>query len=182
LLDLASHHVDLLHYLLGRSVEEVIARTSSGRAEADDAVVSLRLDSGLVVQSLFSLGAMDEDRIEIYGRAGKLTVDRYRDWSPVITDPARQWERFSGLKRSLRKMVHAPYAWRKFRSVGHEPSYREALLRFVAAAGGGDTVEIPSLEDGYRSLEVIEAAEESARTGRPIALTAPSTARPHRRS
>jgi len=58
---------------------------------------------------------------------------------------------------------------RKLRSAGGEPSYRAALAHFVTAARSGRPAH-PDLLDGYRSLAVITAAEESAATGRTTAV------------
>jgi predicted dehydrogenase len=140
LLDLGSHHMDLVRWFLGREVEEVRASCRSQRLEQDTAVVELRLAGGLMVQSFFSQNAGDQDRFEVYGEAGKVALERYRSW------------------RGARYLV------RKLLSPHREPSYRAAWAHFVEAAGRGQGAS-PSLEDGYRSLEVIAAAEESARTG-----------------
>ena len=61
-------------------------------------------------------------------------------------------------------------AWRVRRPVGGsaEPSYAAAMAAFVAQARGGPA-EAASLDDGLRSLAIVLAAEESARTGRPVA-------------
>ncbi|HEY6084599.1 MAG TPA: Gfo/Idh/MocA family oxidoreductase, partial [Nitrospira sp.] len=64
--------------------------------------------------------------------------------------------------RYLRRKLFAPW---------HEPSYRDALELFLHAVRGQGAVT-PDLWDGYRSLEVVCAAETSAHTGRPVALAA----------
>lgn len=145
LLDLASHHVDLARWLFGREVEEVRASCRSERLEADTATVELRLAGGLLVQSFFSQNAGDQDQFEVSGEAGRIAVDRYRSW------------------RGVRYLVQ------KLLSPNREPSYRAAWKHFEEAVqrGGGAS---PDLEDGYRSLEVIVAAEDAARTGATVAL------------
>ena len=50
-----------------------------------------------------------------------------------------------------------------------ERSFEAALARFVAAARTGRPGE-PNLADGLRSLAVVLAAEESARTGRAVTV------------
>jgi predicted dehydrogenase len=62
-----------------------------------------------------------------------------------------------------------PYLVKKLRSPWHEPSYREALSTFASAACRHDGVS-PDFWDGYRSLEVICAAEQSAKTGQSVSL------------
>ncbi len=169
LLDLASHHVDLVQYLFDRPVEEVSARIAATRCEGDTATLDLRLGGGLLVQSFFSLSAIDEHYFEIYGQGAKLTIDRYRDWAPRLTESASQWSRFAGVKGSLGQLGHISNFFKRRMSVGHEPSYHESLLRFVRSVRG-ERVDFPDLLAGYRSLEVIEAAEESARTGATVTV------------
>ena len=48
-------------------------------------------------------------------------------------------------------------------------SRRRALKLFVALTRG-ESVDAPTLEDGMRSLEVVLAAEKSAREGQPVSL------------
>ncbi|MBM3888539.1 MAG: Gfo/Idh/MocA family oxidoreductase [Verrucomicrobia bacterium] len=229
LLDLASHHVDLVRFWFGREVREVSATVRSQRWEADTATVELRLANGLVVQSSFSLSAVDEDRFEIHGRAGNLRVDRYHSWGVTLrsndavaaaphpnplptgvgrgrgSSPEDQANYLVGAKPAASAFPlpsHArgegqgegsrPWissasfrlggaggarAWlrqgrfliNKLLSPQRELSYGAALARFAAAARANQPTG-PDFEDGYRSLAVVIAAEESARVGRVVAL------------
>ncbi|HEX8648026.1 MAG TPA: Gfo/Idh/MocA family oxidoreductase [Thermoleophilaceae bacterium] len=168
LLDLGSHHADLVHFLLGEPVREVFAEVRSQRAEDDSATVELRLGSGLLVQSLFSLAAIDEERFEVYGTEGKLTVDRCYALDVEIRPATRERDRLRRLGRGLRSLRHASFMVTRTRAPACEPSYPLALERFVAAVRGEAAAE-PDLLDGYRSLAVVAAAMESARTGAPVA-------------
>lgn len=143
LLDLASHHVDLVHFLLRQEVREVFARVSSVAEDGDTATLELRLATGLPVQTLVSLAAPDEDRVEIHGLDGRLTIDRHRN-------------------RHLSDRLFAR---------SRERSFEAALASFGVAARAGLPSE-PDLADGFRSLRVVLAAEESARTGRSVAVEA----------
>jgi len=167
LLDLASHHVDLVHFLFEERICEVWSGLRSQRSEGDSAMLYLRLDSGLLVQSFFSMNAVDEDRFEIYGQAGKLTVDRYRSLNVEITNPTYDFYRLKRLWKGLWSLVRSPYLLEKILAPSSEPSYRAALGHFVDAAVSNQPAS-PDLLDGYRSLAVIEAAEKSARTGRVV--------------
>lgn len=169
LLDLASHHVDLVHFIFGQEVRSVFAEVRSQQSEGDSTALQLRLADGLPVQSFFSLSAIEEDRLEIYGQAGKLTVDRYHSLDVEITDPKRTGARFARLRHGIRSLAHSPYALRKILAPTNEPSYQASLTHFVAAARAGRPAS-PDFRDGYRSLAVIDAAEESARTGRAVSL------------
>jgi predicted dehydrogenase len=135
----------------------------------DCPLLQLRLDNGLPVQSFVSMGTVEEDRFEIYGRSGKLTIDRHRSLAIEITDPAID---FSGLRhfaRGLRSLLRSPYLPDKILAPMRERSYQEALSHFVAAARANRPTP-PDPWDGYRSLAVIEAAEESARTARGVSV------------
>lgn len=170
LLDLASHHIDLVRFLFQQDVRTVSADIESCRTEHDTAMLHLRLAGGFPVQSYFSLCAVDEDRFEIYGQTGKLTVDRYRSLDVEIVNAEGTSSRFRRMTQQLRPFMNAPYLLKKLRSPWHEPSYREALSRFISVVRGCEKAS-PDLLDGYRSLEVIDAAEESAKTGRVVDVT-----------
>ena len=173
LLDLASHHIDLLHFLFGQTVHEVFAELRSQRSEDDGAMLQLRLAGGLIVQCWFSLTAVEEDRFEVYGQAGKLTVDRYRSLDAEITEVTRKFARFAQVRRKLRALVCNPSLLGKIVAPRREPSYRAALAHFVSAVRAGRPTS-PDFWDGYRSLAVIAAAEESARTGHVVVLPDPA--------
>lgn len=170
LLDLGSHHVDLVRHLFGEPVVEVSAEARSRRSEDDTVTVSLRMATGLVVQSLFAFGSADTERFEIVGSDGTLTVDRRRHQDAVIERPGDRRSRLGSIARAL---ASAPYVLEKRRVPGHEPSHRIAFERFVAAIRG-EVVTSPDLDDGRSCLAIVDAAERSARSGRPVTLPVPA--------
>jgi predicted dehydrogenase len=167
LLDLGSHHFDLLPYLLGAPVREVRANVRSVTTEDDCAAVTMRLDNGVVVQSLFHIGLHPEDRIEVYGRAGTLVADRLRSLRPEVTDGAAPASRLGRLRRTLAQAMASPLLRDDALAPAREPSYKPALRHFVDCIRAGRPPS-PSLWDGRRSLGIVLTAEESARTGRPV--------------
>jgi len=169
LLEMASHHIDLVRFLFGQEVRDVFAALRSQRSEGDSAMLQLRLAGGLLVQSFFSMSAVEEDRFEIYGQAGKLTIDRYRSLDVEITDSTRKLTRFELLGSGLSSLFRSSYPLQKIVTPSREASYRRALAHFVAAARVNRPA-FPDFMDGYRSLAVVEAAEESVTTGRVISL------------
>ncbi len=169
LLDLASHHIDLVHFLFEPPVCEMYAELRSQHSENDSAMLQLRLADGVPVQAFFAMNAVEEDRFEIYGQAGKLMVDRYHSLEATITEPTQDLSRLSLIQNSLRSLARTPLQLRKLLMPHREPSYRVALTHFVSAIRTGQLVG-PDLWDGYRSLAVIEAAELSARTRQPVVL------------
>ena len=167
LFDLGSHHIDLVHHFFDCGIHSVNAETEPDRGES--ASLDLRLGNGVRVQSFFSLAAVEEDRIEIYGREGKLSVDRHLSWSVQVAEGTNRSVRLRQLGNLFRSLAHLPYLLEKRRAAAFEPSYRDALNAFVSAAREGRGVK-PDLNDGYRSLMVVRAALESANTGQRIRL------------
>ncbi len=164
LLRLASHHIDLVRFIFDQEIEEVFAELEPQESSHDSATLSLKLVNGLSVQSFFSTQAVEEDRVEIYGRYGKLWVDRYASLDVEKEDASRQGARFKKIARFFQSLEHSPYLIEKQFSPGyHEPSYKKALIHFMDSIKNHAAGQ-PNLWEGYQSLAVVNAAEESART------------------
>jgi predicted dehydrogenase len=177
LLDLGSHHVDLVHFLLGEEVSTVHAQTSTAHTEDDTATLQMRLANDVLVSGIFSFGGVDQDRIEIFGDRAMLRVDRYLSTACEIIPR-------DGRRARLRQVSNAlSFVWRprailsKLRVPGNDPSYRAALEHFVQSAGAGTPCS-PDFSDGLRALQVISAAEQSARLGQWVDVAAAGAARP----
>ena len=110
---------------------------------------------------------IEEDRVEVYGPKGKLAIDRSASVEARITGPTRRLGRLADLAEALRFATRPGYLVQKLRSPLAEPSYAVALGRFVAAVRTG-TPAAPDLDDGYRSLAVVIAAEEAVRGGQSV--------------
>ena len=176
LLNLGSHHFDLVHFLFASPVREVSAQLRSQRSRDDSAAVQLRLADDTLVQSFFSMNTVQEDRFEVYGDAGKLVIDRYRGGATVeISAGESAGGRLERLAPALRWLAQGPSMLRRSLAPAGEPSYRAALQHFINAVRAGRPAS-PDLTDGYRSLMLVEAAEESAATGRTVALPEPAGA------
>lgn len=179
LLDLASHHIDLVRFIFDAEVEEVFARTDTIQSEEDTATLDLRLGGGVTAQSFFSLRSVEENQIELLGTEGRLRVDLYRSAGVEFAAPFRDADAkafVTGLPET---------AWRRAsqiiasRTVGSPLTcaYRAALVEFVRAASSGEKAAC-TLEDGYASLATIDAAEQSVRTNAPVRLSAAPAAAP----
>lgn len=164
LLDLASHHVDLLRWFLNDEIEHVQATLGSARTEHDSAQLQCTTRGGVEVQSVFSFRAWRADYLQFIGEHGTLRVDRHSP--PIMLQLGRRWG--YGI-RQVRLAPTAPVAaWRVQRLLhrSSEPSYRGSLSAFVQMLQGRVPLgELASLTDGLRSLEVLLAAEKSAGTG-----------------
>ena len=152
-LDLATHHVDLCRFLLGEEVADAELEEWGVHFDGDSALLRMRMQSGVRVESFFSLCAVSDDQCEITGDKGRLVIDRYagdlRFVAPRQSQSmrARLGRESVGLLRAAKRVLQSP----------GEPSYRAAMSRFVRAIGE-NSVALPDLTDGYRALEIVLGA------------------------
>ncbi len=172
LLELGSHHIDLFHFICGAEVASVSARIWTETSDNDCALVDLISEDGLTLQSFFSLSSTEEDVIEIYGTGGKIKIDRYHLEAAQFFSVSHQQARWQGVLGQLGSCLPRPRVVRKLFAPWHEPSYAVSWRRFVAAVQGGSTEGCATLEDGLRCMTVLDAAERSAREGRPVSSAA----------
>jgi myo-inositol 2-dehydrogenase/D-chiro-inositol 1-dehydrogenase len=165
LLDLASHHIDLVRFLLNTDIRDVACDLQSRLTEDDTAFLRLRFVNGAAGQLFFSFCASDEDQFEIYGTAAKLTVNRCHAMTVQRTGPTSATRRADQLRYCRESLMQIGYGLARRRAFGHEPSWQMALERFTAAVRGQCPAE-PDFHDGYQSLKIVLAAEEAALNSR----------------
>ncbi len=165
--DLASHHVDLLRWLLDDEIEVVNARIASTRTEDDSATLALTMRSGVEVQMYVSFRAGPADFLEFIGERGMLRIDRY-GVAPTLKLTRRLGY---GVRSAHRRPTidAAALRLRRFVQPSYEPSFRAALADFVQRIHGRP-VQVATIEDGARSLAAVLAAMESAQRQAPIVL------------
>lgn len=165
LLDLASHHIDLVQWMLADTVEKVDARISSDQTEHDTATLSLSMRGGAFVQGFFSYRSARADYLEFIGERATLRVDRHQ---PMFSLRASR-----RMGYGTRAQIVAPsvslFASRLRRMVrpSSEPSYRRALTAFVDAIRGAPA-RLPDFQEAARVLDVILAAEVSTGVPAPV--------------
>jgi len=167
LLDLASHHIDLLRWFLSDEVATTEASIDSDLTDHDSVRLEMTMRAGTQVQSWFSCRTALSDWFEFAGEHATLRVDRHR---PRLS--LRVPRRLGYGVRTARVAPSAAIAaWWLKRAVrpSKEPSYARALTAFVDVLNG-ESISVPGVIDGMRALEVVEAAEESARRGAPVEL------------
>ena len=169
LLDLAVHHIDLVRYLLDADITSVSATLASIRTEHDSVSLQLGLTTNAVAQIFCSLSAVDEDRVDVYGTNGKLSVDRYGSLRVDVSPPAARGALGLAVNRLAGEIRAMRYGAEKRRAPMHDPSFPAAIGAFVKSIRDGLPGN-PSLIDGLRAAEVIDAAERSAATGQRIEL------------
>lgn len=150
LLDLGSHHFDLIPWLLEARIVGVEAEIRSIATEHDNATVRLQLDQGRGATCDFSLTRGPAHWFEFIGERGTLRVDRVARTLAIEGARARTWDRAILAWRA--QAVLRPRA---------EPSWRAALAAFRDRIRGG-RCPIPDLTDGWRSLDTVAAAERAA--------------------
>jgi predicted dehydrogenase len=160
LLDLGSHHFDLIRWFLDTELEPLAARTGSERSEQDSAWVDFATSDGAEGQMLLSFLGAHADQIEFFGDRGVLRVDRHRG---TLGLRVRRGNRY-GIRPVWLRPSGELAAWNARRLVGRggEPSYRRTLLAFAESVTQGVDGGAPSLEDGVRSLDAVLEAERLA--------------------
>lgn len=161
LLDLISHHADLVAALTGEALVETRCTLRTLRTPEDTAALEVATASGVTAHLTASFAAGAQvNRIDLVGTGGALRVDLLEGWP-------RQVERPPGRGARLKRLVNALtdfHPARLLRSPGREPSFGATLEAFLASVRSGVAAG-PDLLDGLRALAVVEAAAASARAG-----------------
>jgi len=160
----ASHHVDLLEWMMG-SVESVFAmsRTALVQIEAEDtAVVTLRFTNGAlgIIEATTATRPKDlEGSLSILGEGGTVevggfAVNKIKTWNFVQPTPEdnKVVEKFS---------VNPPNVY----GYGHQ-AYYEDMVNCIRT----DKKHLIDGLEGRKSLELISAIYESIETGKEVSL------------
>ena len=160
--DMMIHDLDMARFLLGEEPIEVFATASClvdmriGQAgDVDTAMVTLRTASGRLCQISNSRRAVYgyDQRIEVLGARGMLEAGNQRG-TTVVASTA------DGVTAD--KPLH-------FFLERYADAYRAELRHFLEVCAG--TAEpLVGIEDGRRALQLAEAANESARSRRAVAV------------
>jgi myo-inositol 2-dehydrogenase/D-chiro-inositol 1-dehydrogenase len=159
LLDLGSHHIDQLRWLLDDEVETITASLRSELTEHDSARVELVTRGGVEIQSFFSFRVGLADYLRFIGDEGTLRVDRHA----AVLELQLGRRLGYGVRRRWIAPTPAVAAWRMQRLFrpSADPSYQRSLHHFIELTRGRPS-QAASLTDGRRSLEAVLAAEDSA--------------------
>jgi myo-inositol 2-dehydrogenase / D-chiro-inositol 1-dehydrogenase len=156
LLDLASHHLDQVRWMLNAELGVVAASLWSEATEHDGARLELSTGDGATVQCFFSFRAGPAEQMAFIGETGALRLDRH------AASLALSLRRGRGYGARVRWVApsRALLGWRAERAwrPAADPSYRRTLAAFVDHVRGAPPATA-TLQDGLRSLEVVIAAE-----------------------
>lgn len=148
--DLASHHVDLVSWLTGADPHEV---------EAGAGALVVRWSDGTELEGRYHEGA-PQDRVELDDGRTFLAVDRLKDFRLNVRPKAHR-TRFGRLAWPDPRLVRA-----RVSRLPWERSYELALRAFLQAARAG-TSPTPGAEDGLRAVAVGLATLHSLKSGAP---------------
>lgn len=167
LLDLLSHHIDLVAALTGDRIASVACQLGARHAPEDEAAATLVTASGVTAQLTASYASgVHVNRFDLIGEHGHLVVD-------LLEARPREVARRPGPGARVHRLRHALGALHPanlLRPPGHEPSFRASLTAFCEAVRTA-TQALPDVAVGVAAMAVVEAARRSAaRDGTPEAV------------
>lgn len=171
LLDLFVHHADLVSFLVNEPIASVFASTRSVQTEDDTASITMKMVSGLAIQTTVSSVAAQADTFRFTGDKGSLEAGRFGAASPIFKPARVSYEKKDRLLGALNVAGSLPSLVHQALFPPSERSYDRALAAFAQAVRSGKPSG-PGLEEGYRAALVVEAAEQSAKTGAFVAVDA----------
>ncbi|WP_184284834.1 Gfo/Idh/MocA family protein [Microbacterium ginsengiterrae] len=165
--DLASHDVDLTAWVVQSDYDLVFAQTAykSGREYEDMITITGRTKSGVIVNNIVNwLSPMKERVTVVTGEKGAFVADTstgdltfYANGTVPI-----QWDSVSSFRGvSEGDVTRYAFAKREPLRVEHE-AFRDAVL--------GEETDVVTMAQGQRTLEVVEAALNAARTNSIVSL------------
>ena len=137
--DLASHHLDLVCHLLGRSPIAIRADLDSVESPGDTATLDVRFDGGPAVQIASALGATEADRIVFVGDAGARVADRFRPIASGRLPRQRGFSPEARIRSTVRDARAAMIAGGRNLRPRREPSHAAALGAFADRIRSGGT-------------------------------------------
>ncbi|MDO8338753.1 MAG: Gfo/Idh/MocA family oxidoreductase [Microcella sp.] len=160
--DLASHDIDLTAWVAQSTYRTVFAQTAhkSGREYEDMVTATGRLANGTVVSHLVNWLSPMKERITIVtGERGAFVADTATGDLTFYANGTipLEWESVSSFRGvSEGDVIRYAFAKREPLRVEHE-NFRDAVL--------GEQTDVVTMEQGLRTLEVVEGMLRSARTG-----------------
>jgi predicted dehydrogenase len=160
--DLASHDVDLTAWVAQSEYATVFAQTTfkSGRQHEDMIAIAGRLESGVIVNHLVNwLSPMKERVTVVTGEKGAFVADTATGDLTFYANGTipLEWESVTAFRGvSEGDVTRYAFAKREPLRVEHE-AFRDAVL--------GKPSDVVTMEQGLRTLAVVEAALDSAKQG-----------------
>ena len=145
--DLASHDIDLVHYISGARYKDIHAVTSRNIGPHEDTVIiSASMENGVLAQINCNWVTPYKSR-----KIHVATPKRYIEGN-LITQQVKEYSQFENYEKS--------YSVREWPLIYREP-VREELVAFLTALENGDEMPMTG-EDGLYVLETIESIVQGA--------------------
>jgi predicted dehydrogenase len=171
LFEKGAHHFDLWRFFSGSEVEEVVALTRSEVADDDAAVVSGRLENGVLASTVFVDGTSAANELSLFGTKGRLELclhrfDGLRTFSLAhvsgdVQSRLRSARVFAGgLSWAARERLRGGTFLSSYRAEWQD--FADSILR--------DRRPRSTFEHGRAALEITLAALGSANAGGPVRL------------
>lgn len=167
LIESGVHYYDLWRFLTESEVDEVHVMSRSAEHDDVTAVVTARLQNGILATAGFCQGTVDNLEIDIYGSAGRLRISGYA-LDGLVFHPTG----YKGLKKIWPKTRSLP--GRLLRAARAIPlggyyahAYRDQWIGFLNAIERGKPAGA-SFADGREATRVALAVTQSASARRPV--------------
>ncbi|MBQ5946719.1 Gfo/Idh/MocA family protein [Massilia sp. ST3] len=176
--DIGTHAWQLADTIVGQPVDALAAELSSfvpGRAVDDDVQVLLRYRNGargMLWASQVATGHANELRIGVYGSRGSIQWRQEQPdellWTP-LGEPTRILKRGTpAANAAAARLSRIPGGHPEGYLEGFASLYGEIAAHLLAAREGRaapEEAQFPTIADGLRAVEFIEAVQASARAG-----------------
>lgn len=168
------HHYDLWRYLTGCEVLEIRSINMPSEVYEDEtAVISARLQDGILVSGTFSFLTGPNSQVDIFGERGRLLISLYRfDGLQFFPHDAYPGSIAVRIQHGVKSLLSLPGLVEDSRSGGAFQATFTACWKGFAEAILAGRPPLCTLEDGRRALELALAAEASTH-GSPQALPVP---------
>ena len=197
--DLNSHSVDLARYLIGE-IKSVTAMTSTfikerplpeeggeaafnsktesknkGEVTVDDAAFMIvEFENGALGSfeaSRFALGRKNYNYFEIYGSKGSLifNLERMNELQYFSNEDPDCCQGFRTIQTTDGSHPYMDHWWPAGHIIGYEHEFIHSVVEFLEAIANQTTPE-PNIYDGMKTMQVLTAGLESAKTGEKIMI------------
>lgn len=178
--DIGAHAIDLVQYVTGQNVEQVVGVTDTvirerpvegtaeyGRVTVDDVAMFIgRLENGALASfdaTRFATGRKNELSIEVSGDRGALSWN-FEDLNTLWLYDREAHADVQGFTRVMVTEPTHPYVnawWPAGHMLGYEHGFSHQVVDFVRGISHGTEIA-PGFEEGLRVQRVLDAVERSS--------------------
>lgn len=145
LLDLATHHLDLILNVFGLTPSSIEAEIRSEQTEHDSVRIKMVSSTGIPITGRYALLGEEADEFTVKTAAGSRRFSRYDPFSYPVFPPGK----------------FVQYHAARWKSPWKEASFARSLQAWIHAIDHDEASPIP-LSDGLRVMQLVDRAESSA--------------------